>query len=214
MASSGTAPAAKPSKCLLEPIDFGDESQCAELLRQRVLCGWANTPGHITAWRAAMDAGTKPMFWIKPASRPDLRAGHVSLASEAEPADPELADPRGRSVLTIARLFVLPAHRGGGIGRAAVEALERCAREEPYGSPGCRAVAVTTLSRRYYDDDESRRYYEVVSGRAAPPRGTGNEEWYARMGYVKWKDQPLYPGDRPGFEHHKLVAAYMRKAIV
>lgn len=198
------------SKCTLEPIDLHDRAQADELLRQRVLCGWAMTPDCIDAWRDAMDARTKGFFWIKAPSRPGLRAGHVSLDSEADPPDPELADPRDGSVLTVARFFVLPEHRGAGLGRGAMETLEAYAREAPYGSPACRAIALDTLSRRYTEDDEHRAQWEWLTGLPVRARGTSNEDWYARQGYVKFKEVPKYECIREG---HKLIAVYMRKNI-
>lgn len=210
---------------ILEPVDFYDESQCAELLRQRNICGWAKTPDYIDAWRTAMDARIKSMFWIKkkgPAAPEDdqdavgsaIRIGHVSLDAESEPPNLELANPHDKSVMTISRLFILPEHRQGGAGRATMELLERYAREEPYGSPNCTAIAITTLSRRYYDEDFYRAEYALVNkGERSLDRGKSNEVWYERMGYVKWKDEPLYPEPIPGREDFKFVAAYMRKDI-
>ncbi|KAF3760974.1 hypothetical protein M406DRAFT_358422 [Cryphonectria parasitica EP155] len=211
MASSESA---TEPKCFLEPINFRDEAQCTELLRQRKICGWADTPDYLDVWRTAMDAGTKNMFWIKPASHPDLRVGHVSLDSDSEPADLEVANPHDKSVLTVARLFILPEHRNLKLGRAVMETMERVAREEPYGSKNCRALAITTLSNRYYDEEEYRAEYARANDGRMLPRGAGNENWYLRMGYVKWKDAPLYEVGTPGFEDVKLIAAFMRKSIV
>lgn len=192
-------------------MDLHDEAQAEELLRQRVLCGWASAPEHIDGWRAAMDAKTKGFFWIQPASQPGLRAGHISLDSEASPPDPDLADPRGRTLLTVSTFFVLPEHRGGGLGRAAMAALEGLAREAPYGSASCRALALDTLSRRYSDEDEYRDRWVWLTGWPLRERGSSNEDWYARQGYVKFKEAPKYEGIREG---HKLLAVYMKKTLV
>lgn len=157
-----------------------------------------------------MATKTKSFFWIKPESQPDLRVGHISLDSEAEPPDLELANPHDKSVLTIARFFVLLEHRGTGIGRAAMEMLESRAQCEPYGSPNCKAVAISTLSRKYWEDDEYRNEFKWLTGSDPRPRGTSNEDWYARMGYVKWKEVPTYECLRPD---RKLLAVYMKKII-
>lgn len=200
------------SKCVLEAMNLHDPSQVDELLRQRKICGWADTPDHVVSWRDSMDAGTKSLFWIKPGTQPDLRAGHVSLDCEAEPPDLELANPHDKSVLTIARFFILQEHRRGGLGRAVMEILEKLATEEPYGSPNCRTIAITTLSRKYTEDDRERARYEALEGKPAPPRGSSNEDWYKRMGYVKWKDEPRYEvPDKYGPD--KYIAAFMRKRI-
>lgn len=197
-------------KCILEPMNLHDAAQFDELLRQRALCGWAKEPSDVASWRDAMDAGTKASFWIKPPSRPDLRAGHVSLDSETDPPDLDLANPHDKSRLTITRFFIVPELRGGGMGRGAMEALERCAREEPYGSPNCKVIALDTLSRRYYEDEECRALYEKVNGHPAHPRGRSNEDWYVRQGYVKFKERQKYPAEK---EDYKLWAVYMEKTI-
>lgn len=191
-------------------MNLHDKAQAEELLRQRVLCGWATTPDYIDAWRDAMDAKTKGFFWIKPTSQPDLRAGHISLDSESDPPDPDLANPHDKSLLTISRFFVLPEHRRGGLGRAAMETLERYAREGPYGSENCRAIALDTLSRRYTDVDEYRDQWVWLTGWPPRERGSSNEDWYVRQGYVKFKEVRKYEGAQEG---HKLWAVYMRKTL-
>lgn len=205
---SADDPPAQP-KCTLEPMDLLELAQAEELLRQRKICGWSDTPEHIADWQAAIARKAKSLFWIKPASQPDLRIGHISLDSEAHPQDLELANPIDKSVLSISGLFVLPEHRGGGIGRAAIEALEKVATVEPYGSRNCKTVALTTLSRRYGEDDEWRAIYEKLVGVEAPKRGKANEDWYTRMGYVKWKDEGLWDGP----DGYKFIGAFLRKRV-
>lgn len=201
------------SKCMLEPMDLHDQDQVAELLRQRIICGWNKTPDFVASLRDAMDAGQKAVFWIH--KLPDhSRVGHVSLDSTASPPDPGLADPHDKTVLTIANLFVLPAHRGGGLARAALDVLVRqFARQAPYGSPNCRAVAVTTISKKYHDDDEWRARFEWLNGTPAPERGKANEDYYTRMGFVKWKEEPRYSSELPGREGHFFWASFLRKEI-
>ncbi|ROV98156.1 hypothetical protein VPNG_08593 [Cytospora leucostoma] len=196
-------------KCILEPIDLLEQAQADELLRQRKICGWSDTPEYIAKWKSAIDRKAKSLFWIRRAPQPDLRIGHISLDSEAHPPDLELANPIDKSVLTINTLFILPEHRGGGIGRAAIEALEKVATVEPYGSRNCRTVALTTLSRRYGEDDEWRAIYEKLVGVEAPKRGKANEDWYTRMGYVKWKDEGLWDGP----DGYKFIGAFLRKRV-
>lgn len=191
-------------------MNLHDPPQADELLLQRKLCGWSDTPEYIAQWRDAMDAGYKSLFWIRPSSQPGLRAGHISLDSEAHPPDLELSNPHDKSVLTIATFFILPDYRGGGLGRATVGMLEKWATVEPYGSRNCRTVALTTLSRKYAEEDEWRAEYERMEGKEAPKRGTSNEDWYLRMGYSKWKDAPLYEGP----DGYKFLAAYLRKQII
>lgn len=227
MSTTGSPPPAHTpvvqSKCTLEPMDLHEQAQADELLRQRKLCGWNDTRECIDGFRDAMDARTKSLFWIIPtpstrsSSQPGpqptpgtrVRAGHISLDSEAHPPDLELANPHDRSVLSIATFYVLPGHRGGGLGRAAVESLERWAVTEPYGSRNCRVVALTTISRRYSEDDGMRAEYREMAGVEPVPRGASNEDWYLRMGYTKWMEAPLYQGP----DGYKFLAAYLRKRV-
>lgn len=166
------------SKCILEPINLRDQAQFDELLRQRHLCGWSNTPKTLNLWRDAMDAHQKFLFWIKPVSQPDMRIGHVSLDSEADPPNLGVANPYDKSVLLIASFFILAEHRGGGIGRSVMETLEALATKEPYGSSNCKATSIVTLSRRYHENDDDRARFEAWEGKPAPPRGTSNEDWW------------------------------------
>ncbi|KUI55451.1 hypothetical protein VP1G_02776 [Cytospora mali] len=203
-------PPAQP-KCTLEPMNLHDQAQADELLRQRKVCGWADKPEDITKWRDKMEGNnrTVSLFWIRPTSQPGLRVGHISLDSEARVPDLELANPHDKSVLTIANLFILPEHRRGGIGRAAVQTLEKWATIEPYGSRNCKTIALTAVSRKYTDDDEWRAEYLRMAGVEPPKPGFSNEEWYSRMGYTKWKDERLYPGP----DGYKFLASFLRKRI-
>lgn len=197
-------------QCVLEPMDLHDQAQFEELLRQRKICGWKDTPHYITAWQKGMEAGTKYLFWIKPVSQLHVRAGHISLDNEYEPPFLEVGD---KTILRIASLFVLPEHRGGGIGRAAVETVESWAVTEPYGSKDCKALVIDAVSRNYSEDDEWRAEYLRITGIEANPRGASNEDWYARMGYVKYREEPVYPGSDPSAKGDLLWASFLRKEI-
>jgi GNAT superfamily N-acetyltransferase len=191
--------------CTLEPINLHCATQFTELQRQRVLCGWHNETAALESWRAAMDFGTKVLFWIVPIPSGDgdrkdsatttttttrtqvgradsdsdstPRAGHISLESASIYNDPELCNP-DKSILCISSLFILPAFRSRGYARSAVRILESWARTPPYGSPNCRAVTVSTISRRYIEDDGPQwRGMYARMGREAPPKGGSNEDW-------------------------------------
>ena len=190
-------------------MNLREHSQTDELLRQRNICGWNNTPEYIAAWLKSMEAGSNYLFWIKPTSQPDLRAGHISLNSEY---DPPFLDVDDKSVLKIATLFILPEYRGGGIARAAVETIEQYAVTEPYGSKHCRAIVINAVSRKYSEEDEWRADYFRMTGFEPKPRGASNEDWYARMGYVTYREEPTYPAHR-GPKDRKLWAVFMRKEL-
>ncbi|KAH7153475.1 hypothetical protein EDB81DRAFT_791468 [Dactylonectria macrodidyma] len=185
--------------CTLKPINLHNLDEFSELLRQRTICGWNKEPSKIEQWRDEMDNKTKSLFWVVPtqlaeAPSPHRYVGHIALCSTVHPENLELANP-DKSVFTFDTLFILKEHRGGGFGRAAIQALEACAKEEPYGSPNCKAMTVKTISRKYREDDECREIYMRLASRRGmgpPERGTSQEDWYARMGYVKWKEEPGY----------------------
>jgi GNAT superfamily N-acetyltransferase len=200
---STTAPAQR--NCTLEPADLREQSQVDELLRQRKICGWKTRPSDMASWKERAEARATTLFWIKPTAQPDLRVGHISLDKVSE-------DP---SSLNIADLFVLPEHRGGGIARAAFQAVEEMATTEPYGSKNCRTLLIDTLSRKYSDDEKMRLEYNQLTGVWPNPKGKTNEEWYGRMGYVTYKEEPLYPEieGRPTSTQKLLLASFMKKEM-
>ncbi|KAK4161316.1 hypothetical protein QBC43DRAFT_323831 [Cladorrhinum sp. PSN259] len=213
-----TASANPASKLILEPMDLHNQSQFGELLRQRIVCGWHNTASAIEQWRTEADAGARAMFWVVPQKLSYLEApqrwgGHIGMLNQTSPPDLELANP-DKSILHIASLFIYPEHRGGGIGRAAVEALEGWAKVEPYGSPSCKWITIHTLHRGYIEDDgEEWRGIWKKFGQSPPEKGTGNEDWYLRMGYVKWKEAPKYQEKFPDGTEVTLLASYLRKSL-
>ncbi|KAL1850175.1 hypothetical protein VTK73DRAFT_9737 [Phialemonium thermophilum] len=55
-------------------------------------------------------------------------------------------------------------------------------------------MTLHTTSRRYAEDDgDDWRGLYARRGLPTPQKGSSNEDWYARMGYVKWKEEPRYP---------------------
>lgn len=205
-------------------MDLHNPDEFDELLRQRIACGWSKDRSDVEAWRDAADEGTMSPFWITTAttttttsaddgSNAGPAVGHIALVSAARPPDLELANP-DKSVLMISTLFVMPAHRGGGLARAAVRVVEGLARTEPYGSPACRAVTLHTLSRRYSEDDgeDWRGIFERM-GQEPPPKGPSVEDWYARMGYVKWKEEPRYHDKLLDGTEVMLIASFLRKDL-
>lgn len=155
------------------------------------------------SWKERTKAHATTLFWIKPTAQPDLRVGHISL-------DKVVGDP---SKLKIADLFVLPEHRGGGIARAAFQAVEGMATMKAYGSERCRTLLVDTLSRKYSEDEEMRREYTQLTGEEPKTKGATNEEWYGRMGYVTYKEEPTYPESQGRVSGKLLLASFMKKEI-
>jgi GNAT superfamily N-acetyltransferase len=208
-------------RSILEPINLYNTTEFDELLRQRVICGWDYSRSNLEAWRTAADAQTISMFWVVPPSLSQLPAsqrygGHIFMQSRTEPSDDKLTHA-DKFIQHIFNLFILSEHRRGGLGRAAVQALEARAKIEPYGSPECKAITLNAISRRYIEDDgdEWRGMYTRLCtnlGIEIPAKGSSNEDWYARMGYIKWKEQPMYPVLLDGSEII-LIAAWMRKEL-
>ncbi|KAG8168926.1 hypothetical protein KVR01_001675 [Diaporthe batatas] len=175
-------------KCILEAANLHDQSQVDQLLRQRKICGWKTRPSDMVSWKARAEARTTTLFWIKPIANPDLRAGHVSLDRISD-------DP---SSLKIADLFILPEHRGGGLARAAFQAVEKMATTEP---------------KRYSEDEEMRLEYNKLTGTWPSQKGATNEDWYARMGYVTYEEKPAYPERESRPTGRFLLASFMKKEI-
>ncbi|PLB54700.1 hypothetical protein P170DRAFT_432327 [Aspergillus steynii IBT 23096] len=210
----------------LIPIDLHDPSQFAELLAQRIQCGWDNDPAHLLHWRSKIDENLKSLFWITVTSpnpslsdysfsdsdsEPEFRAGHISLDSYSDLNDPLLANP-DRSALIVQNLFIKPEYQRLGLGHKAMNLLEALAPTEPYGSPNCKYVTLSTLSKRHFEVDSPM--WETA--RAILPPGYLNfcvPEWYEKRGYVLWKSlwRKYEPsGEKRGLE---LMVDLMRKEV-
>lgn len=211
-ASSSRSKKPTPVGAKLTLIDFHSEAESDILLHQRELCGW--NQDKIPTWRGMQDEGEKRMFWITlPPSTPEIVAlapsratrliqrdgsdlvpvGHVSLDridDRTDLNDLSLANPDG-SVLTIATLFVIPDLSGLGLANFAMSTLEEWAGVPPYGFPNCTGVTIHTLAGKYVDvEGPDCRGMWARCGLPAPEKGRSNESWYARRGYVKYKEEP------------------------
>ncbi|KAE8155338.1 hypothetical protein BDV25DRAFT_146502 [Aspergillus avenaceus] len=114
--------------------------------------------------------------------------------------------------MTIHSFFILPDYRAYGLGRHAMRLAEALAVEEPYGSPNCRAIALTGLSKRYiYDDAPEWRGIWPRLGMEVPSFSI--QEWYEKLGYVSWKEEPLYEETALDGEVIPLVEAFMKKRV-
>ncbi|KAA8643366.1 hypothetical protein EYZ11_012889 [Aspergillus tanneri] len=187
--------------CYLEPINLQDADQLAELLRQRVLCGWDHTPEKLQQWKTKQAEGLKSLFWITTTNsnhnnnnhngeNESILAGHISLDAYSDPPDAELARA-DKSVLAIQTFFILPEYRALRLGRRAMDLAERMAVQEPYGSPNCSVMALTALSKRYMYDEgpEGRGFWDRIG---MPMPEFSIQEWYEKLGYVGWKEEPRY----------------------
>lgn len=90
--------------------------------------------------------------------------------------------------------------------------VEELAVTEPYGSPRCRFVTLTGLSKRYvYDEGPEWRGMWARIGMTPPSFSV--QEWYEQLGYVSWKSEPLYEEKALNGEVIKLWEAFMRKEM-
>ena len=140
-----------------------------------------------------------------------IRAGHISLDSYAEPADSEVA-LEDRSTMTVQTFFILPEYRTGGVGRAAMDLVEVLATQEPYGSPHCHTLTLTTVNKKHIEIDAPEwRGVWKRAGMDVPP--FSNEVWYEKLGYVYWKEETRYNAVGLDGSPLHLIASFMRKRL-
>jgi hypothetical protein len=184
-----------------------DPSEYEELLQQRVICGWNNTPEALAQWHEKQRAGLKSFFWITTTkststtsaesnppsgSEPNsetsestpIRAGHISLDAYTDPPDSSVANAE-KTRLTIRTFFILPEHRSSGLGRTSMALIESLAGSEPYGSPKCEFTTLDTMSKEHY-------YDPILGPEVRKVMPICNQEWYERQGYVVYKVEPRY----------------------
>lgn len=197
-------------RSILEPMDLHNQAEFDELLHQRILCGWQNSSADLIAWRELAEKDILFNFWIVPASSqqlpaPQRYAGHISMSHKFE-------DLGNTPVRHIANLFILPEHRLGGLGRQAVKALEALAKDV-----GVKRMSLNALCRRYVEDDAEEwrpMYLRFCSsiGIELPAKGSSNEDWYVRQGYVVYGEMPMLPAELDG-KKFLLVASLLRKDL-
>ncbi|CRG90241.1 hypothetical protein PISL3812_07284 [Talaromyces islandicus] len=213
------------SKSRLDPIDLRDAGQFSELQRQRVLCGWDFDSETLKKWEKKQEARLKNLFWIittRTTTDPDkqdnkpIRAGHISLDDAGTSFNPpevqSLPRVEEKCVLSVSTFFILPEHRSSGLGRWVMQRIEELAVQEPYGSPSCRFIALNALSKKHVYDEgwEWKGIWERM-GKAPPSFSI--QEWYEMLGYVSWKEEPLYEEKALNGDVIHLWEAFMRKEI-
>ncbi|RAL07254.1 uncharacterized protein BO97DRAFT_446989 [Aspergillus homomorphus CBS 101889] len=217
-----------PPPCQLRPINLHDPSDFTEMQRQRQICGWDHEAPKIESWRNKQDEGLKGFYWvcipdpssgssssssssssIATTSSSTIRAGHISLDAYSDPPDADLARA-DRSVLTVQTLFILPEYRGLGLGRRAMDLVEEKARTQ---EPKCRYLALTTLSERHFVDESPEGTGVWARTGSAPPRMGCNQWWYARRGYVFWKEEPRWTDKGLDGSEVAFYAAFMRMDV-
>jgi GNAT superfamily N-acetyltransferase len=202
--------------CILEPANLHDPDQFTELQRQRTICGWFSDPQTLQKWKQKQEENLKALFWITITVSEDeksipVRAGHIALDAYCSPPNPDLARA-DKSVLAISSFFILPEYRSYGLGRHAMRLIEEMAVVEPYGSPRCRLLTLNALSKRYVYDEGPE--WRGLWGRLGVERPAFSiQEWYESLGYVSWKEEPLYEARTLDGEVVRLWEAFMRKEV-
>ncbi|KAA8648917.1 hypothetical protein EYZ11_006300 [Aspergillus tanneri] len=219
-------------KIALSPINLHDPIQFSELQSQRLQCGWDNSPAHLLKWREMADHGRKSFFWITSTlshdhdhnHNPDQKhehkdqterqtlIGHISLDSYSDLDDLSLASP-DRSALTVQTFFIKHEYQRLGIGSQAMDLVEEMAREEPYGSPHCQYVTLSTLNRRHCY--ETGPVWDAA--REILPPGYLDfclADWYEKRGYVCWKS--VWRDHEPDFQGRvlRVLVDFMRKGCL
>ncbi|KAI9708637.1 MAG: hypothetical protein M1820_003855 [Bogoriella megaspora] len=204
-------------ECTLVLVNLSDQEQTDEFRRQRQICGWDFDDRFIEFCRTEIEAKTKALFWITIPSPPTqaesttIRAGHISLDSKS--SDPEIAR-LDKSILTITTLFVLPEHRLKGLGQDAFLKVEQLATQEPYGSANCRTIALNAVNWKFkfLDSEEWHDYWEEPRRKTTYPK-TQNVQWYQKLGYKAFKEEPRFPNELVDGTKIVFAAVFLRKEL-
>lgn len=191
-----------PEPLTLTPMNLDSPMEVQDLLHQRRICGWSYQQSDIDHWRSLTIVGTKMLYWIVLPTRSNVRAGHISLASESTPANPKLAR-LDRSLLTISTFFVLPEYRTLGLGGRAISRLEDEARAE-----GCEALVIDTMRKE--EDTEAWRASFTEKG-LDPIKSV--QTFYEKRGYVKFWEEARYGDSIPEMGWLNIKAAFLRKEL-
>ncbi|CAI7578152.1 unnamed protein product [Penicillium manginii] len=188
----------------LIPWDPLSEPHKLLLVNQRVECTWDMEKVQ-DIWKNAQIRGEKCIYWIVPSStgfvegahealidtavsinaatRQPTQAefipiGHIALDSRNQKAKKIDLDIPSVKVFWITSFFVLPNYRGQGIGRAAMDEIERIAIQEPL-------CAKTLMLDTVEGKDQLREEFAKVTYGRVPK--VSNQEWYGKMGYRSLK---------------------------
>ncbi|KFZ00091.1 hypothetical protein V500_01179 [Pseudogymnoascus sp. VKM F-4518 (FW-2643)] len=149
---------------VLSEEDPGKETKLAEHLLKY--------PGDATPiLDTATALGGKPRV---PSSRSFIPVGHISLDSESP--NPGQADA-SQGLYCITTLYISRAIHGGGLGRAALDAVESQAINEPLCA---KILSLDTLANSSWNRTD---IWEEMGQKP----GMSAEDWYERCGYKAWK---------------------------
>ncbi|KAJ8104396.1 hypothetical protein POJ06DRAFT_244403 [Lipomyces tetrasporus] len=132
-----------------------------------------------------------------------IPVGHISLDSENP--DPSLADP-SQGLYCITTFYISRALQGTGLGRAAMDAVEGRAMQEPLCA---KTLALDTIAREFCLDKEAWKALGI------PLPTVNNQDWYERRGYKIYKRvEHNYPQKDLAGKIWHIPAVFMKKSVV
>ncbi|KFX99146.1 hypothetical protein V490_01922 [Pseudogymnoascus sp. VKM F-3557] len=148
---------------------------------------------------SATALGGKPRT---PSSRSFIPVGHISLDSES--ANPGQADA-SQGLYCITNLYISRAIHGGGLGGAALDAIESQAINEPLCA---KILSLDTLAKHCANTTDMWE----ETGMKRPELAA--EDWYARRGFKAWRyvDGHIQHRDESG-KLWPLDAVFMKKNV-
>ncbi|EKD15384.1 uncharacterized protein L3040_001751 [Drepanopeziza brunnea f. sp. 'multigermtubi'] len=157
----------RQGKMAIQWVVLSDDDDAAKLSRHTLRYPMESTPILDTA----LALGSKPRA---PTSAAFIPIGHISLDSEC--AFEEQADA-SRGTYCITSFYISAALQGSGLGRAAMDRVEREAVKEPLHA---KVLTLDTLS----NSSMSKETFEEMG---LPEPKMSNQDWYERRGYKAWK---------------------------
>ncbi|GAA5897441.1 hypothetical protein JCM6882_001887 [Rhodosporidiobolus microsporus] len=225
-------PSTATSPVRFERFDPESQKEVDELIRQRILCGWA--ADKVDMWRDLARQEVRMLYWIFPttldADLPELELlspgsvveegkthgppagdasfrpiGHVAVDWVDYFGDESLASKEA-GVVTLATFFILPSQQGKGLGSIVTHEMEKLAATEL----NAKAMTLSTIDGQCASDPA----WWAKQGVEYSPSIRINERWYERIGYQAYKRGiPRYPfvdvDGNPGL----LECVFMRKEL-
>ncbi|KAK9372528.1 uncharacterized protein V1513DRAFT_451977 [Lipomyces chichibuensis] len=131
-----------------------------------------------------------------------IPVGHISLDSEHP--DPSLANP-SEGLYCISTFYISRALQSCGLGRAAMDTVERIAIEEPLCA---KTLALDTQAREQALNVEMWKAFKL-----SPPK-VSNQDWYERRGYKVYKRmENNYAVADPAGKVWHISAVCMKKSV-
>ncbi|KAI1811802.1 hypothetical protein GGS20DRAFT_561185 [Poronia punctata] len=128
--------------------------------------------------------------------------GHIAL--DAVTGDSGLLTSLSEGILSLSKFYISTALQNAGLGGAAMNALEKMAKEEF----NAKAITLDTIAREECRVDSPRR---IAMKRPVP--SITNQDWYERRGYKVYGGSEWVDVDDTGKEW-PVKGIYLRKELV